>query len=120
MQFLCLVHFDRERAAAMSPADKEAFDRENRDYGKWLEGHAVMFSSLQEPETATLLRSREGKLSMTDGPYVETKEHLAGFIVLDAPNREAAIEIMKDCPVTRTGTLEIRPSDYVAPIGPGR
>jgi hypothetical protein len=116
MQFLCVVHVDRSLVAKMTPAEKEAFDRENREYGEWLaDGHSVMFSALQEPETATLIRSREGKLSMTDGPYVETKEHMAGFIVVEARDQAEAIETVKNCPVARIGTMEVRASNYVSP-----
>jgi hypothetical protein len=115
MQFLCLVHVDRALAAAMTPAEAEKFERENREYGEWLaDGRSVMFSSLHEPETAALIRSRNGSVAMTDGPYVETKEHLAGFIVLDARNREEAIEIVKRSPVARIGTIEVRASNYVS------
>jgi hypothetical protein len=115
MQFLCLVHVDRALEAAMTPAEREVFDRQNRECGEWLAkaGRSILFGPLQEPETASLLRTRDGEVSMTDGPYVETKEHLAGFIVFDAPSREAALEIIARCPVHRIGTLELR-----APLNP--
>jgi hypothetical protein len=116
MQFLCLIHVDRALEAAMTPAEREVFERENREYGEWLaDGRSTMFSSLHEPETATLIRSRGDKLAMTDGPYVETKEHLAGFVVMDARDRDEAIEIMRKCPVARIGTIEVRASNYVSP-----
>lgn len=119
MRFLCLVHVDRDLAAAMTPAEQEVFDRENREYGDWLaaDSRAVTFSSLKEPETATLVRSRGGEMSMTDGPYVETKEHLAGYIVVDTDSREEAIAMFDACPVKRIGTLEVRASNYVPPSG---
>ena len=85
MQFLCLIHVDRALEAAMTPAEREVFERENREYGEWLaDGRSTMFSSLHEPETATIIRSRGDKLAMTDGPYVETKEHLGGFVLIEA------------------------------------
>lgn len=122
MQFLCFVHVDRDLDRGMSPAEREVFDRENKAYGEWLQrdGRAVMFSALKEPETATLVRERDGQVSMTDGPYVETKEHLAGYIVLEAKDRDEVIAILEDCPVRRIGTLEVRESRYVSPVGPGR
>ena len=119
MQFLCLVHIDRD-LAKMTAAEQAEFDRENKAYGEWLQrdGRAVMFSSLHEPQTATLIRSREGRVSMTDGPYVETKEHVGGFIVIEAKNRDEVVAMIRTSPVARIGTIEVRPSDYVAPIGP--
>jgi hypothetical protein len=112
--FLCVVHVDRERAAAMTPAERAAFEKENQAYADWLvaSGHSMVAASLHEPETASLLRTRDGQTVMTDGPYVETKEHLAGFIVLKVEDREAALEIIKGCPVTRVGTLELRRMNY--------
>jgi hypothetical protein len=122
MQFLCVVYVDRELEGKLSPAEKAEFDRENKAYGERLEHdhRAVMFSALHEPETATLVRSREGRVSMTDGPYVETKEHLAGYIVLDVKDRQEALDMLDGCPIPRIGTLELRASRYVAPIGRAR
>lgn len=117
MQYLCLVHVDRKLDAAMTPAEREGFDRENREYGEWLKANGFMvFSPLEEPEAAVLLRTRQDTLSMTDGPYVETKEHLAGFILIEAPDREAAIEVIRKCPVTRIGTLEVRAANRQSPL----
>ncbi|HHY50638.1 MAG TPA: hypothetical protein GYA10_12910 [Alphaproteobacteria bacterium] len=92
------------------------------DDGEWLvrDGGAVMFSWLQDPETATLVRSRRGKLSMSDGSYVETKEHVGGVAVLEARNRDEALAMVLKSPVARIGTLELRAADHVALIGSGR
>lgn len=110
MHVFCAVHVDRSLYTAMTPAEREAFDNENTAFAQWLAtGPGVSFASLHEPETATLVRSREGKVSMTDGPYVETKEHLAGFILLRVRDVAEAIDIvMSRCPVARIGTLEVR------------
>ena len=121
MYFLCLVHVDRELASAMTPAEREAFDQENLAYAAWLdEGRAVAMSALEEPETATLIRRRRGQLSMTDGPYVETKEHVAGFMFIKARDREEAMEIASKSPITRIGTIEVRAASYIEPSDRGR
>jgi hypothetical protein len=116
MHFLCLVHVDKDLAASQTPAEEEAFERENAAYANWLaRGPSVISASLHEPETATLIRSRRGTLSMTDGPYVETKEHIAGFMVIEASSREEAVEIAARSPVARIGTIEVREMNYERP-----
>lgn len=116
MQFVCLVYVDTELDASMTPAEREVFDRENREYGAWLiAGPSTACGPLSEPGTATLIRSRRGQVSMTDGPYVETKEHLAGLILLDAGDRQEAIAIASKCPVARIGTLEVREARFLQP-----
>ena len=120
MHFLCLVHLDRDLASALTPAEREAFERQNLAYAAWLDqGRAVAMSALEEPETATLIRRRRGQLSMTDGPYVETKEHVAGFMFIKARNREEALEIASKSPVTRIGTIEVRAASYIEPSDSG-
>jgi hypothetical protein len=113
MHFLCLVHVDKDLAASLTPAEQQAFERENMAYAEWLaSGPSVISSSLHAPDTATLIRSRRGTLSMTDGPYVETKEHVAGIMVIKARDREHAIEIASKSPVARIGTIEVRAMNY--------
>jgi len=113
MHFLCLVHVDKELAASLTPDEQDAFERENMAYAAWLaSGPSVISSSLHEPETATLVRSRRGSLSMTDGPYVETKEHVAGVMVIKARDRQEALEIAAKSPVARIGTIEVRQMNY--------
>ena len=111
MQFLCFVHVDRELERGMTPAEKAAFDRENKEYGEWLQrdGRAVMFSALQEPETATLIRSRDNRVSMTDGPYAESKEQMGGFWVIDVPDLDTALEYARRGSAACEGPVEVRP-----------
>ena len=100
MMFVCFVHVDQALMDAMTPAEREVFDRENREYGEWLDrGPSIVSSALTEPGTARLIRSRNGDMSMIDGPYVETKEHLAGVIVIRAKDRDEAVAIAARCPV---------------------
>jgi hypothetical protein len=64
---------------------------------------------LQGVETATSLRLRGGKRETMDGPFAETREHLGGFYLIDAPDLDAAIAYAAEIPVARLGTVEIRP-----------
>jgi hypothetical protein len=112
MRYLCLVHIDGEAIGAIDEvADKDltrrslAYDEELMRRGKFIAANA-----LQDPETAKIVRARNGKVTTTDGPYVETKEHLGGFILIEAAGMEEAVEIAANIPVGRYGTIEVRPS----------
>lgn len=110
MKFLCLVHVDDAAMEALSPDERAAFDRDNQAYGQWLNksGRLLGGGPLAEPVTATLLRSANGRVSMTDGPYVETKEHMGGFMFLEVRDRAEALDIAGRSPVARVGTIEVR------------
>tara|TARA_R100000027_G_scaffold13062_1_gene9324 strand:- start:982 stop:1356 length:375 start_codon:yes stop_codon:yes gene_type:complete len=64
---------------------------------------------LQPPQTATCVRVRNGKRSISDGPYAETKEHLGGYFLIDVPTLDDAIEVAAQIPGSHRGTAEIRP-----------
>jgi hypothetical protein len=82
--------------------------------GQWIadmeaSGHHVASSALQSVRTATTVRFRNGRTTVTDGPFAETKEFLGGFSILEARDLNEAISLVSKMPVTRTGTVEIRP-----------
>ena len=64
---------------------------------------------LHPPETGTTVRSRNGERDIQDGPYANTKEQLAGFILLELPSLDAAIEWAARCPAAAIGAMEVRP-----------
>jgi hypothetical protein len=72
-------------------------------------GQYVISAPLQPTSTATSVRVRDGKRSVTDGPFVETREVLGGFHLIDVDSLEEAIEIASRHPGARVGTVEIRP-----------
>jgi hypothetical protein len=116
MRFLCLIHAETAVLAAMTAAEREAFDRENLAYAEWLvAGPGIAGGPLDPPATATLIRSRAGQVSVTDGAYPETKEHIAGYILIEARDRAEAIEIASKCPVAKIGTLEVRVAHHMIP-----
>jgi len=72
-------------------------------------GVLVAAEALQPVDTATTVRVRNGKVSVTDGPFAETKEQLAGFYLIDAGDLNEAIQIASKIPPAREGSVEVRP-----------
>ncbi len=104
MKYLCLVYLDEKRLPELPDEDCVAYDQAIRD-----SGHCIASEALESVQTATTVRVRDGKTSITDGPFAETKEQLAGFYMIDAPNLNAAIRIAAGIPPARVGSIELRP-----------
>lgn len=108
MKYLCLVYFDEEsfHSQPESPPDSEC-----HAYGEKLAaaGKRVAAEALESVQTATTVRVRNGQVSITDGPFAETKEQLAGFYLVDAENLDEAIAIAAGIPPARVGSIEVRP-----------
>ncbi len=84
-------------------------------------GPSETADALQPVHTATTVRVRNGKLSITDGPFAETKEFLAGFYLIDAADRNEAIQIASQMPPARVGSIEVRPvRELTSTSGEGR
>jgi hypothetical protein len=73
--------------------------------GVWLGGAGLVSAS-----SATTLRMRDGKRVVQDGPYADTKEELGGFLLIEVPNLDKALEWAARCPSAATGTIEVRPA----------
>ncbi len=73
-------------------------------------GVLVSGAGLHDPDTATAVRVREGKRLLTDGPFVETKEHVVGFYMIDVPDLDSALDWAARVPNARTGVIEVRPA----------
>jgi hypothetical protein len=110
MKYACLVYLDRESYAAVPDALCKAFGDELRASGRHLGGEA-----LHPVASATTVRVRDGRVSVTDGPFAETKEHLAGFYLIDAGDLNEAIRIASRIPPARVGSVEVRPVRELAP-----
>ena len=104
MKFLCLVYGEEKEIAAMTDDECMAYDRSLRDAGRCLASEA-----LQPVRTAASVRVRNGKVSVTDGPFTESKEVLAGFYLIDAADVNDAIQVASKMPPARVGTIEVRP-----------
>ena len=114
MKYLLLIYNDEAAAAAMAdtPPDQQAEQiKPWYDYGDWLteKGWFVASGALQPTSTATSVRAPDGKPVVTDGPFAETKEQLAGYYLLDVANVDEAIEAGSRCPGAMYGTIELRP-----------
>lgn len=111
MKYLCLGYLDVNHWATFS-ADQQsamiddclAYDEVLKKNGYWAGGEG-----LQGPATAATLRYRNGTVSVTDGPFVETKEILGGLLIIEARDRNHAIQLMSDHPGVKMGPWEIRP-----------
>lgn len=92
-------------------------DDECIDYVEQLRrgGHHVAAEALQSVETATMVRVRNGKVSITDGPFAETKEQLAGFYLIEARDLNEAIQIASKIPPAHVGAIEVRPIRELRP-----
>ena len=110
MKFLCLGYFDEETFNAMSPAERDAQMDACLAYDEVLQsqGHVLGGEGLDSPRNTATLRHRNGKVVVTDGPFAETKEQIGGFILLEARDRDHAIELMKRHPGLGVGPWEIR------------
>jgi hypothetical protein len=104
MKYLCLVYLEGQRFTAVP--DKECFA-----CGESLRQSGVLLAAepLHPVETATTVRVRNGKVSVTDGPFAETKEHLAGFYLIEARDLNEAIQVAAKIPPAREGSVEVRP-----------
>jgi hypothetical protein len=105
---------DESKWEAMSASEQEAAMKECFAYDAELKksGHFVRGEALQSARNAATLRWQNGKVSVTDGPFAETKEHLGGLCVIEARDLEHAIELMSKHPGMRLGVgLELRPLD---------
>ena len=117
MQYHCLIYFDPKAVFADTPearqmmADIPAYAERMK-----AEGHHVFDVPLNLPSTAVTLVNRDGKVSTTDGPFMETKEMLGGLMVIEARDLNEAIRIAGECPPARLGTIEVRPAiDFSQP-----
>ena len=108
---LYLVYHEEEKLDALSPAQMNALVGGCIDWVEDLEktGHHILSAGLQSVRTATTVRHRNGKLSLTDGPFAETKEVLGGFTLINARDLNEAIQIASKFPAARLGSMEVRP-----------
>ena len=104
MKYLCLVYLDEQRLDEVPDSDCMAFGEALR-----AGGHSIAAEALQSVHSATTVRVRNGRTSVTDGPFAETKEQLAGFYLIDARDLNEAIQLAAKIPPARVGSIEVRP-----------
>lgn len=109
MRYLLMI-YNCERAEPSDPGFAEALARVNA-FADELRRRAVLVAGdpVQDVHTATTVAVRDGRTLITDGPFVETHEHLGGYYVLDCRDLDEALELAARCPLAETGTIEVRP-----------
>lgn len=119
MKYLCLAYGDEKKYAAMPKAEIEAMGVKCKSHDEELRqgGHLALIASLAPTRSATTLRPLNGKTVLCDGPYVETKEQVGGFFILEARDLNEAIQAASRHPAARVGEkmgcgLEIRPIEF--------
>ena len=110
MQFLLLVYVDDEKIDALPEGEYDAMMRHCLAHADELHGDGCLLQSqqLEPPRTARSVRQRDGRLSVLDGPFAETKEVLAGFNLIEADSMDEAVRIAGQFPWARMGCIEVR------------
>ncbi len=108
MKYLCLIYSNEQilHSHPDSPRDDECLA-----YAQAVEASGRMLAAepLESVDTATTVRMRNGKVSITDGPFAETKEQLAGFYLIEARDLNDALQVAAHIPAARVGSVEVRP-----------
>lgn len=111
MRYLCLIHLDEQQLAAMPEPEVSALNARHLAFNDQLldSGHFVEAEALQPASASTCVRIRNGKVALTDGPYAETKEMVAGFYLIEARDLNEAVQVASRIPAAPLGTVEVRP-----------
>jgi len=120
MKYLCMVIVDEKKLDALSKGDAQALDDESLAYDRTLResGHFLAAQALQSVSAARTVRLHNGKLSVTDGPFAETKEQVGGFILIEAKDLDEATQLAANIPALPLGAVEVRPvKELVAGTG---
>ncbi len=111
MKYLCLI-YDNESEWAKFPKEvQDKYMGEYMAFGDSIKksGQYIGANQLHPSHTATVVRARNGKVSTTDGPFVETKEQLGGYYLIEAKDLNDAIQVASRIPSARFGAIEVRP-----------
>jgi hypothetical protein len=111
MKYILLCCHDEKKVDSMSKSEHDAVMEETMAYCEALKksGHLLGVEALEPIQTAMSVRVRSGKLTVTDGPFAETKEQLGGFFLISARDLNEAIQVASRFPSVRFGTMEVRP-----------
>jgi hypothetical protein len=111
MKYLCLVFFDEKKHEQLTEQEGQELTDEALEYDDFLRrgGHFITANALQPVSAASTVRVRNGKVSVTDGPFTETNEQIGGFVVIEAKDLNEAIQLASGIPPIRLGGIEVRP-----------
>jgi hypothetical protein len=118
MKYICFGYLDTEKWAKVPPAEQLAMIDRCMAYDDTLKknGHWVSGEGLQGPESTVSLQYQNGKISVTDGPYAETKELLGGLLIIEARDLNHAVQLISNHPGVQMGRWEIRPAQDIEPM----
>ena len=122
MRYLCLIYMDEKQLAAMPEAELSALNARHLEFNEALldSGHFIEAEALEPAAATTCLRVRGGRTSLTDGPYVETKEMVAGFYLVEARDLNEAIQVASRIPGAPFGTVAVHPCRDLVVAGVAR
>jgi hypothetical protein len=111
MRYLCLVYSVEDPVDALTENEEQALIDESLEYDEQLResGHFITANALKPPESGAIVHVRSGRISVTDGPFAETKEQVAGFVLIEARDLNEAIQVASKIPPARYGFVEVRP-----------
>ena len=118
MKYICLGYFDEKKWVALSESEQTAVLDECFAYDDVLQknGHYVAGEALQSARNTATLQLENGKVSVTDGPFAETKEQLGGILILEATDLNHAIRLISKNPGLKIGPFEIRPGEDISAV----
>ena len=116
MKYLCLAYYDVPTYEALTPEQRSALFPKCKPHDDALRATKKLVVSASLGAPVRTVRTRAGKLSITDGPYVETKEQIGGLFIIEADDFEQALEVAAQHPAARIGeelgwVVEVRPMD---------
>ena len=111
MKFLCVVFVDEKKMRALSKSEGQSLDDASIAHDQTLRksGQLLAAQALEPVRSAATVKVRKGKVMITDGPFAETKEQVGGFLLIEAKDRDEAIQLASRVPVASYGTIEVRP-----------
>jgi Uncharacterized protein conserved in bacteria len=118
MKYMFLIYLDEAKFAPMSQDERDGFTNAMLDYDEELRasGNYLISEALKLPSEAITVRTWDGSISATDGPFAETKEHLSGFCIVEARDLNEAVALAARMPLSRVGSIEVRPVDHLERI----
>ncbi len=116
MKYLCMIFLDEKKLNALSRKESRELDDQSLAYDEVLRrrNHFVAAQALQGVGAAKTIRPSHRKMLVTDGPFAETKEQIAGFILIEARDLDEAIQLASKIPAARFGGVEVRPVKELA------
>src|SRR5690606_10508300 len=117
MKFLCLIYEDQSTFDRQTPEEWRRLRTDVLEYVERLraDGRLLDAQPLQRADRTSVVRVRKGNVSVTDGPFIETKEQIGGFFIVDVADKEEAIRLAAEWPSAHLGTIEVRPLDEGLP-----